>query len=128
MVLVGTSLREHEYEEYDIHLPQKLLISSNSLPKTWNIYQLNRYFRKNPSTESVCSLLSPQKKRKFNTDIDSHCLDSELYQETMSIFKSIHKERFQVRLDWSAISEIIAIVFVVVAHSISLILAIVKVN
>jgi len=55
-------------------------------------------------------------------------LDPSLHRRVISIFKSIHKERFHARIDWSAGAEIIAIILTFIAHILSIILALGRVN
>jgi hypothetical protein len=55
-------------------------------------------------------------------------LDSKLRKEMISIFKSIHQDRFDARIDWSAGAEIIAILLTFIAHILSIILALGRLN
>lgn len=55
-------------------------------------------------------------------------IDSSLYANVISIFKSIHKERFNARIDWSAGAEILAIAITFIAYILSVILALARVN
>ncbi len=55
-------------------------------------------------------------------------LDSSLHQHVLSIFKSIHKDRFHARIDWSAGAEIIAIILTFIAYILSINLAVGRVN
>lgn len=59
---------------------------------------------------------------------DFEFIDPDLYQQVLSTFRSIHKERFYARIDWSAGAEIIAIVLTFIAHIFSIILAFAQLN
>jgi len=55
-------------------------------------------------------------------------LDSKLRRKVISIFKSIHQDRFYARIDWSAGAEIIAIILTFIAYLLSIILALGRLN
>jgi len=102
MILLGAYLRRNEYEDYDIRLPKDVLYSLPMIPETVNLYRLNAVFKNHK--------------------------DPSLHQHAVSIFKSIHNERFYARIDWSAGAEIIAIILTFIAHLLSIILAVAEVN
>ncbi|CAF1147257.1 unnamed protein product [Adineta ricciae] len=97
MVLVGAFLRRHEYEEYDVKLPKEVLRGVRIEPEMVNYYRLNAFFKNNP--------------------------DVNLRRYVISAFKSLHRERYYARIDWSAGAEIAAIVLVFLGHLISVFLA-----
>ncbi|CAF3417722.1 unnamed protein product [Rotaria sp. Silwood1] len=102
MILVGAYLRRNEYEDYDMKLPKHIFPPLSLLPETFNLYRLNAFFK--------------------------NYKDSILHQNAISTFKSIHKERFHARIDWSAGAEIVAILATLIASMLSIILAVVQVN
>ncbi|CAF2443270.1 unnamed protein product [Rotaria sp. Silwood2] len=102
MILVGASLRRNEYEDYDIKLSKEIFPPLSTVPETFNLYRLNAFFKNHK--------------------------DPILHRNAISTFKSIHKERFYARIDWSAGAEIVAILVTLVTYMLSIILAIAQVN
>ena len=116
MILLGAYLRRNEYEDYDIKLPNNL---SNS-PDTFNLYRLKGYFQNYPGRRRNFFLENKMSSFEY--------LDSNFYRKTLSIFRSKHTERFDARIDWSAGAEIIAILLTFIAHLLSIILAVRRLN
>ena len=53
----------------------------------------------------------------------SSCLDVNLRRYVISAFKSLHRERYYARIDWSVGAEIAAIVLIFLGHLVSVFLA-----
>ena len=55
-------------------------------------------------------------------------LDSTLFRQALLRFRSIHSERFQTRIDWSSISEILALLSTTIADIFVVILSLAQVH
>lgn len=120
MILLGGYLRRNEYEDYDIKFPNDLRESLSNSPETFNLYRLKGYFQNYPGMRM--KFLLEQKINQFEY------LDLDLSRKALSIFRSKHAERFHTRIDWSAGAEIIAILLTFIAHLLSIILAVRRLN
>ncbi|CAF1971525.1 unnamed protein product [Rotaria magnacalcarata] len=100
MILLGAYLRRNEYEDYDIKLAGNISHSLPMAPETFNLYRLDAFFKihKNP----------------------------DLRRQAVSIFKTMHKERFDARVYWSVGVEIAAILVTFMAYILSIILALAR--
>ncbi|CAF1202804.1 unnamed protein product [Adineta steineri] len=102
IILLGAYLRRNEYEDYDIKLPKEILHRLPMQPESFNLYRLKTFLK----TQE----------------------DLSLRRQAISVFKSIHKERFYARIDWSAGAEIIAIILTFITHILSVFLALKQVQ
>jgi hypothetical protein len=124
MILLTAYLRRNEYEDFDIKLPNELLQPQAKSPDTVNLYRLQTFFH---HQKSKTTLLTTD---QSIIELFFYLLfvDPLLYRQALSKFRSIHQDRFIVRIDWSAGAEIVSIIFSIFAHILSTILATVSTN
>ncbi len=120
MILVGAYLRRNEYEDYDIKLPKQIFSPLRTKPETFNLYRLNAFFKNHQGINLNNVFFYQLRERK---KVQFQFLDPNLRRHAISAFKSIHKERFHARIDWSAGAEIVAIILTFIGHITSIYLA-----